>query len=131
MCKGNVMRSKQQGMSITGLILVLIVLGLFAVLGIKLLPTYLEYRSVQDGIVRAKAGGGGAAQMREAYNKFADMNNVDAVRGRDLIIEQGSGNQEISFAYQKQISLTKRITLSIDYDGTTDPSGVVNILSAG
>ena len=117
--------NKQQGISLTGLILVLMVLGVFALLAIKIVPSYLEFRAVRDGIVRAKAAGGSIPEMRQAFDKFAEVNNVEAVRGRDLDISRDGANPEISFAYEKRIPLTGRATLVIDYDGTTDPSGVV------
>ena len=116
---------RQGGISLTGLILVLMVLGVFALLAIKIVPSFLEYRAVSDGIVRAKAAGGSPAEMREAFDKFAGINDVEAVRGRDLVISRDGAAPEVSFAYEKRIPLTGRATLVIDYDGTTDPSGVV------
>jgi hypothetical protein len=116
---------QQQGISLTGLILVLMVLGAFALLAIKIVPSYLEFRAVRDGMVRAKEAGGSIAEMRQVFDKFAEVNNVEAVRGRDLVISRDDTGPEISFAYEKRIPLTGRATLVIDYDGTTDPSGVV------
>ena len=116
---------KQGGVSLTSLILVLIVVGLVAVIGIKVFPSWLEYRSIKDGIVRVKAEGGTVPEMQRAFDKFADINNVESVKGRDLIISKDGGEPEISFAYQKRIVLTEKASLVIDYDGTTDPSGVV------
>jgi type II secretory pathway pseudopilin PulG len=115
---------QQRGMSLTGLILVLMVLGLFAVLAIKIVPSWLEYRSVRDGVNRAKATGGSTAEMQQAFDKFAEINNVDAVRGRDLVISRDGASPEISFAYEKRIPLLDNATLVIDFDGTTDASGV-------
>jgi Tfp pilus assembly protein PilX len=106
---------RQGGISLTGLILVLMVLGVFALLAIKIVPSFIEYRAVRDGIARAKAAGGSPAEMREAFDKFAGINDVEAVRGRDLVISRDGAVPEVSFAYEKRI----------DYDGTTDPSGVV------
>ena len=116
---------KQAGISLTGLILVLMVIGVFALLAIKIVPSYLEFRAVRDGIARAKETGGSVAEMRQTFNKFADINNVEAIRGADLVISSDGANPEISFAYEKRIPLTERATLVIDYDGTTDASGVV------
>jgi len=121
----NLKLGKQQGISLTSVILVLIVVGLVAVVGIKVFPSWLEYRSIKDGIVRVKAEGGTVTEMQRAFDKFADINNVESVKGRDLIISKDGGEPEISFAYQKRIALTEKASLVIDYDGTTDPSGVV------
>ena len=116
---------RQGGMSLTGLILGLVVVGLVAVLAIKVIPSWLEYRSIKDGISRVKEEGGSVAEMQKAFDKFADINNVTSLRGRDLIISKDGGEPEISFAYQKRIALTDNASIVIDYDGTTDPSGVV------
>ena len=116
---------KQTGMSLTGLILVLMVIGVFPLLVIKNVPSYLEFRAVRDGMTRAKATGGSVSEMRQTYDKFGAINNVEAIHGRDLVISRDGANPEISFAYEKRIPLTARATLVIDYDGTTDPSGVV------
>ncbi|QOL52032.1 DUF4845 domain-containing protein [Massilia litorea] len=123
--------TKQQGISLTGLILVLMVLGVFALLAIKVVPSYLEFRAVRDGIARAKAAGGSVSEMRQAFDKSAEINNIDAIRGRDLVIGNEGGSPQISFAYEKRIPLTARATLVIDYDGTTDPSGVVAAKEGG
>ncbi|WP_313703921.1 DUF4845 domain-containing protein [Massilia sp.] len=112
-------------MSLTGLILGLVVVGLAAVLAIKVIPSWLEYRSIKDGIGRVKEEGGSVAEMQKAFDRFADINNVTSLRGRDLIISKDGGEPEISFAYQKRIALTDNASIVIDYDGTTDPSGVV------
>ena len=123
--------TKQQGISLTGLILVLMVLGVFALLAIKIVPSYLEFRAVRDGMARAKAAGGSVSEMRQAFDKSSEINNIDAIRGRDLVISNEGGSPQISFAYEKRIPLTARATLVIDYDGTTDPSGVVAAKEGG
>ena len=116
---------RQRGFSLSGLIVVLMVLGLFVVLAIKIVPSFLEYRSVRDGIVRAKAAGGSAVEMQQAFDKFAEINDVAAVRGRDLVISRDGATPEISFANEKRIPLLEKATLVIDYEGTTDASGAV------
>ena len=117
--------NRQRGMSLTGLIVVLMVLGLFALLAIKVVPSYLEFRAVRDGITRAKAAGGGVAEIQGTFDKFAEINNISVIHGSDLVISRDGGTPEISFAYEKRIPLTERATLVIDYDGTTSAGGAV------
>ncbi|QNA89516.1 DUF4845 domain-containing protein [Massilia sp. Dwa41.01b] len=120
-----VLFSRQRGISLTGLILVLAVLSAFAVVAIKIIPSYIEFRAVRDGIVRAKAAGGTVRDMQKTFDKYAEVNNVEAVRGQDVVITRDGDTPELSFAYEKRIPFTDRISIVIDYDGTTDPSGVV------
>ena len=68
--------NRQKGVSLTGLILVLMVLGLFALLAIKIVPSYIEFRAVRDGVARAKAAGGSVTDMQRTFDKFAEINNV-------------------------------------------------------
>ena len=114
---------REAGVSLTGLIFVLAVLGVAAVFALKLLPTYTEYSAIKDAIVRAKETGGTPREMQVAFDKNAGINNVTAIRGRDLVITRDGGEAQISFAYEKRVPLMGNVSLVIDYAGTTDPSG--------
>lgn len=115
----------QHGISLTGLILVLAVLGVIAVFALKLLPTWFEYSAVKEAIVRAKEAGGTPREIQVAFDKNAGMNNVTAISGRDLTITRDDGEVQVSFAYEKRVPLVGNVSLVIDYAGTTDPSGFV------
>ncbi len=116
---------RQSGVSLTGLILVLAVLGVAAVFALKLVPTYSEYSAIKDAIARAKEAGGTPREIQVAFDKSAGINNVTAIRGRDLSITREDGEVQVSFAYEKRVPLMGNVSLLIDYAGTTDPSGVV------
>lgn len=115
----------QSGVSLTGLILVLFVLGVIAVFALKLLPTWFEYSAAKEAIVRAKEAGGTPREIQVAFDKNAGMNNVTAISGRDLTITRDDGEVQVSFAYEKRVPLAGNVSLVIDYAGTTDPSGYV------
>ena len=115
----------QRGISLTGLIVVLAVLGALLVFGGKVLPTFTEYRAVLDGIKNAKATNGTVRDMQRAFDKTADINDIKAIAGRDLIISKETGDTEISFAYEKRIPIAGNVSLLIDYAGTTDKTGNV------
>jgi hypothetical protein len=115
----------QRGISLSGLIFVLAVLGVLAVFGMKVLPTFIEYRAIKNGIASAKSSGGGLLEMRQTFDKNADINSVDAITGRDLIFNKDGGETDISFAYEKRIPLVANVSLLIEYAGTTARNGVV------
>ena len=116
----------ESGVSLTGLIVVLVVLGALALVGIKVTPAFIEYRAVKDSIVKAKAeaGSGTVREIQQAFDKNAGVNDVSSISGRDLVITRDNGTTEISFAYEKQVPLTSSVNLTFKFDGTTDPSGV-------
>jgi type II secretory pathway pseudopilin PulG len=113
------------GVSLSGLIVVLIVLGAVALVAIKTAPALLEYRAVKQSIARAKASGGTVREIQQAFDKNADVNSIDAIQGRDLVINRDSGTPEISFRYEKRVPLAGNVSLLFDFAGTTDSSGVV------
>lgn len=117
--------SRQAGISLTGLIFVLAVLGVAAVFAMKLVPTCMEYSAIKGAMQRAKEAGGTNREMQVAFDNNADMNNVTAIRGADLVITRDNGTPELSFAYEKRVPLMGNVSLVIDYEGTTDPSGAV------
>lgn len=123
MAGGNVY--KQHGVSLSGLIVVLAVIGAIAVLAMKVIPSVLEYRAIKNAITSAKKAGDSVRAIQASFDKNAGVNDIDAIRGSDLLISKDNGETEIAFAYEKRIPLVGNVSLLIDYSGTTDPSGVV------
>jgi hypothetical protein len=115
----------ESGVSLSGLIVVLVVLGALALVAIKVTPAFLEYRAVKNAIVKAKAdaGSGSVREIQQAFDRNAGVNDVSSISGRDLVITRDGGSTEISFAYEKKVPLTGSISLTFNFDGTTDPSG--------
>jgi hypothetical protein len=112
----------ERGVSLSGLIVVLAVLGLLSVVAMRVVPTFIEYRAISGAIERAKDTGGSVGEMQRAFDRNAMINNVSSVRGRDLVISRDSGAPELSFAYEKRVPLFANVSLLIDYAGTTDKS---------
>lgn len=114
------MRRKQTGITLVGLILVLAIVGLIAVLAMKVTPTVTEYFSIKKAIGSVKAAGGSIAEMRTAFDKQAEVGYIDAINGKDLTIVKNGDDTEISFAYQKIIPLVGPASLLLDYAGSTN-----------
>jgi len=115
----------QRGVSLTGLIVVLGVILAIAMLGMKVIPSVLEFKSIKNSIASAKASGGTPQEMRLSFDKNADINAVTTITGRDLMINKVNGESEISFDYDQRIPLFTNVTLVIHYAGTTDKSGII------
>jgi hypothetical protein len=117
----------ESGVSLSGLIVVLVVLGALALVAIKVTPAFIEYRAVKNAIVKAKAdaGSGTVREIQQAFDKNAGVNDVSSISGRDLVITRDGGSAEISFAYEKRVPLAGNVSLLLDFTGTTDPSGFV------
>jgi type II secretory pathway pseudopilin PulG len=116
---------REAGVSLSGLIVVLAVLGAVALVAMKVFPAWVEYRAIKNAIVAAKAAGNGNREMQQAFARNAEINNITSIGSRDLVITRDNGQADISFAYEKRIPLAGNVSLLIDFAGTTDPSGEV------
>ena len=120
------MQKRQKGISLVGLIVVLGVLGFILVLALKIVPTYTEYRAIQNAIVTAKNGGGTIVDMQKSFDANATASYISSISGRDLIFSKNdNGGVEIGFAYEKKIPLVGPASLLLEYSGTTAKNGVV------
>ncbi|NVD74821.1 DUF4845 domain-containing protein [Duganella sp. BJB1802] len=115
---------RQDGISLVGLIVVLAVLGFVGVLALKIVPTYTEYRAIQNAIVTAKATGGSVLEMQKSFDANATTGYISSITSRDLLIGKENGEVEISFAYEKKIPLVGPASLLLEYQGTTAKNGM-------
>jgi type II secretory pathway pseudopilin PulG len=115
----------QDGVSLSGLIVVLAVLGAISLVVIKSLPAFIEYRAVKNAIVTAKAEADTIRGIQLAFDRNASVNDIDSVHGRDLVIVREDNQLQVSFAYERRVPLGGNVSLLFDFSGTTDPSGVV------
>jgi hypothetical protein len=125
-----VFKRPEQGLSVTGLIMILAVLGFIGVFAARIMPTFMEYRAFVNAIRLVKSSGGTVHEMQVMFDKNADINNATAITGKDLTISKESGETEISFAYEKRIPIIANATLLLDYSATTAKDGVVRTKEA-
>jgi type II secretory pathway pseudopilin PulG len=101
------------------LIVVLAVIGMIAVLGMKVAPTVVEYNSIKKAIVSAKSAGTTVREIQASFDRQADVGYIESIHGKDLDISKDGEQLEVSFAYEKRIPLFAPVSLLIDYSGTT------------
>ncbi len=115
-------KHKQHGVSLVGLIFVLGIVAVLAILGMKIVPTVSEFNAVKTAIAKAKNDGTTPAEIRNSFDKQADVGYITAITGKDLEIFKGESGTEISFAYDKKIPLVGPASLLIEYAGSTEKS---------
>jgi Tfp pilus assembly protein PilE len=115
----------QRGISLTGLIVVIAILGVVGIFAAKVLPTYSEYVAIKHAIETAKATGGGVREIQSSFNKAVEVSDITSITAKDLVVSKETGETEISFAYEKKIPIAGNTSLLIEYSGTTAKNGVV------
>jgi hypothetical protein len=114
---------RQQGISLTAVIFIGILALFVVVLAVKTIPSAIEYQAVMkslNSIVNdARANEFSDADIRKAYSRYAQVNDVKTVVASDLKIERVGGRPIISVSYEKRVPLFSRVSLVIDYSGST------------
>lgn len=107
------MNTRQAGVSLMGLIVVLILLAVLALFGMKVIPSYMEFRGMKNAIQAIARERPGAApnDLRRAFEARANIDGFESVKPQDLVVEKGV----ISFAYRKEVPLFTGVGLYIDY----------------
>ena len=110
---------RQQGIGFVGLIFIFAVAAVVLLLGLKLMPVYLEYFSVKK-VVAAMAKGediktGTVTDIRKSFTRRAVIDNIQAVTGDDLEITKDSGETVIVATWQHKVGLFTGFTLLVDF----------------
>ena len=113
---------KQRGITLVGLIFVLALLGVIGVLGLKVVPTVVEYLSIQKAVASARMAGNDIPAIRAAFDRQTDVGYIDSIAGKDLEIVRDGEQIVVSFAYPKKIPLFGPTSLLIEYSGSTAPA---------
>jgi len=110
------MRKEQRGVSIMGLLMMLVLMIVVALLAMKVIPSFMEYRTTKSAIEAiARQGVTNAAEVRRAFENRSAIDNIVTVRPQDLEITREGNSVVIGFAYRKEIPLFSGVGLYIDY----------------
>ncbi len=119
---------QQRGVSLFGLITILMLLGFVGLLAAQVLPTYSEYRSIMTAIVKAKEVGGSVHEIQTSFAKQAAVAYIESVKPADLEITKENGIFQVSFAYEKKIHIAGPMSIVMDYKGSTAPDAPPGVM---
>jgi hypothetical protein len=110
------MRNRQLGVSLTGLIIGAIILVIAALLGMKVLPPYIEYFNARKLITQiANERPGSPADVRRSFDLKSGIDDVRSIESKDLEISKEGNEVVISFAYRKEVPLFANVGLYLDF----------------
>lgn len=112
-------RNRQRGITLFGLIFLLAILGMIGILGLKIVPTIIEYTAIKKAIVASKEGASTARDVQISFDKRANVGYIESIGGKDLVIVKNGTDFDVSFAYDKKIPLFGPASILIEYEGTT------------
>ena len=117
---------KQQGVSLSGLIFWLALLGFLGVMAAKLLPAYIEFFAVKKIFATMEKAGelqGTVAEIRKAYDRRNAIEDVKNVQGSDLEIARGPGGETVvTAAWSAKVPMVYNASACLDFVVSTDKS---------
>lgn len=115
------MQNKQRGVSLSGLFIGLFIFIILALLGMKLLPAYMEFGTAKNAIqsIARERQAGTPQEIRRAFDSRAAIDDITAVKAQDLEITKEGGDVVISFAYRKEVPLFMNVGVYMDFAATS------------
>ena len=110
-------RQKQLGVTLSGLFVGLFVFVVLALLGMKLIPAYMEYGTAKNAIqaISRDRQTSTPQEIRRAFDARAAIDNINAVKATDLDITKEGGDVVIGFSYRKEVPLFANVGVYIDF----------------
>ena len=111
---------KQQGMTFIGLVLVIAAVIFLAVIGMKVVPSYIEFFSVKK-IIKSISSDPKFNEMSKqdiikSFDKGADIGYVTVIKGSDLVIEKSSTGNIVSATYQVVTPIVANASVLLDFN---------------
>ncbi len=113
----------QRGVSLNGLMFVAVIFGLLALGTMKVAPELIEFGQIKKAVVATAADpalkDASVAKIRDAYGKYAEIDNIKRVGPNDLEVTKDGSDIVISFAYTSKIPLFSYVSLVFDFEGNS------------
>jgi Domain of unknown function (DUF4845) len=114
--------TKQRGVSLTGLIITLAIVGFLAIMAAKLSPAYIEYFAVRKMLASMEQAGdlkGSVRDIRKGFDTRNAIEDVKALKGEDLEVTKEGGETVVTAAWSVKVPLVNNISACLDFMVTT------------
>ena len=111
-------KRSQRGLSLFGLLFWAIIVGFFALVGMRVLPTLNEYFTIKRAVNKIASEGSTVPEIRAAFERQKDIEySISSISGKDLSITKENDKIVVSFTYDKEVELMKPVYILIKYEG--------------
>jgi len=108
------MRNAQRGVSLMGLLAGLFLLIIVALFAMRVIPSFMEYRTAKAAIEAVAHQAQSPAEVRRLFENRAAIDNI-TLKPTDLEVTREGNQVVIAFAYRKEVPLFGNVGLYIDY----------------
>lgn len=111
--------NKQKGVSLSGLLVICVLLIAVALIGFKLFPAYAEYFKVRNAITeisRSPELRGSTNELEAAFSRRAAIDSISVITSKDLEFTKGPDGYAVSAAWSVKVPLFSNISACMDFE---------------
>ena len=111
-------RRGERGLSMIGFLFVATVIAVVAIVGFRMVPSYVEYFTVQKAVEKSlrDAPDPTPAVVKKSFEKYIAADYIDSVRATDLNVTREGNAIVAQVAWQKQLHMVGNVSLLLDFD---------------
>ena len=113
-------KGRQRGISMIGFLFVAAVLVVVALVTFRIIPSYIEYYSVQKALEGAMADTNdlSAQAIRRAVDRRLSADYIDSVNAKDVQVTKSGNIISASLAWEKRLPLVHNVSLVLDFEAS-------------
>jgi Tfp pilus assembly protein FimT len=115
---------KQRGITLVSLIVVGALIFFVLLIGMKLLPSYIEYFKVQNHmkeLMRSPEMRDATPQaLRSAFDRRATIDDITVITGKDIEISGSAPNYTLSASWSTRVPLVGNVSACIDFQSGSE-----------
>lgn len=114
------MKNRQSGITLIGFLLLLIVLGFFAYMGMKLVPSYIEFFGVKKAMTQL-ASEGSSGDINDIRRKLAFKMNFQyvedsTIQPKDITLDRRDNASVLTISYEKRVHFIYNIDFLLHFE---------------
>lgn len=119
------MRKRQSGMTFLGLLVLIVVVGSWVYAAMRLTPMYLNYMKVAGTLEKVRDEynsnpGTTDFMIRKAIERHFDIEMVNAISHKDIIIERSGDMFKVTASYEDVRPFAYNIEFLVTFDKTVE-----------
>jgi hypothetical protein len=112
---------RQRGMTLLGILVLVVVVGAWVYAGIRLLPKYLEYMRVSSTLEKVRDEfdsnpGSTEFMLRKAVERHFDIEMVEVITANDIEIKREGGEFTMRAYYDDTVPLAGNVSFLVEFD---------------
>ncbi len=115
---------RQRGLSFIGFMMGCFILVFVSVIGLKLVPLYIEAREIKEIFVLisqdSEMSKASPHEIRDSFSKRASINNIKVIAGTDIDISRDSGKLVLSAQYKVKVPLVANASLILEFNPSSE-----------